>query len=375
MTKRPARAHSDLSMITYEARPTHTVCLVNSDLQSHSGRLIYKELMKYQNNTKENNNILYKIAISTLVKKIELKDKAKLTHLNDLFRLSSYVWADCPGLPWSEIGYQTKADIRDDPDAVNDVRRFWHFVKLSYYADNKNMKFPHCTVGYGPKNSGLLWQYPATVNFGEAVYTTKLIKAFSQQDGAALMAYDYKADTEGFKRIYNRFHRDNKYYVKLCFNENTVPAWLILKAFDMLVLQIDFKHYDDYGIPDARFMIHMFCVIRNYFISTPIRLANDTLIVKGCGLPGGSHFTELIGSLISAFIIHYLSLNIDKIHPEDLVVLGTESLARIPTYWDLNECQNIIEKDFGMTLNLSKCQVSRNLKQIHFLGYKRIWMQ
>ena len=56
---------------------------------------------------------------------------------------------------------------------------------------------------------------------------------------------------------------------------------------------IDFVHYKDYGVADARKNIKLFCFICDYFINTKIRLANGSWYKKSSGIINGSHFTQL----------------------------------------------------------------------------------
>jgi hypothetical protein len=52
-----------------------------------------------------------------------------MLQLNYVFQQDLDIWDKSPGLPWTEIGYKTKGDIKRDPDTIRSVRRFWYIVK------------------------------------------------------------------------------------------------------------------------------------------------------------------------------------------------------------------------------------------------------
>lgn len=56
-----------------------------------------------------------------------------MIHLNDVFQEDLEIWSKSPGLPWKDLGYKTKGDIKRDPEAIRRVRYFWHLVKAGHH--------------------------------------------------------------------------------------------------------------------------------------------------------------------------------------------------------------------------------------------------
>nr|WPR18833.1 MAG: RNA-dependent RNA polymerase [Partitiviridae-like virus 1] len=90
--------------------------------------------------------------------------------------------------------------------------------------------------------------------------------------------------------------------------DKSVPEWLIRLASDVLLINIDFVHYKDYGVAWAKSMIHMFERITDYFVNTKIRLRNGERYSKKGGIASGSYFTELISSIVNYILITYVTL-------------------------------------------------------------------
>ncbi|CAB3246590.1 unnamed protein product [Arctia plantaginis] len=341
----------------------------NSDSKSDRQLKKYKDIMSYRNDATENeHNLLYRAAIVRVYDASKRKEgyRVPMVHLVDLLSKDSTMvdWSESSGLPWCEMKYDTKGQIRDDPEAIRQVRKFWHLVK-----DGDDVIFPDCLVHTQNNKTAAnstVWTYPATVNFGEAVFTVGLLKAFSEQGDLGVMAYEYISSADGRDRLRNRLHQQDRFFIRLNFDENSVPSWVIHEAFRILWSHIDFKQYAGGGVPDAEKMFRMLECIENYFINTTIKLPNGLRLMKSCGIPRGSYFTLLVSSVVSLILLEYLSLHIDGTYTEDSVANGNECIARISSYWDLDLCQRVIKKEFGITFNAPQCQMSKNIKCIHF---------
>lgn len=61
------------------------------------------------------NDPLLKYAISKARDRFHLLNRAKMLHLNDVFQADLDIWDKSPGLPWTQIGYKTKGDIKERP--------------------------------------------------------------------------------------------------------------------------------------------------------------------------------------------------------------------------------------------------------------------
>lgn len=177
-----------------------------------------------------------------------------MLHLIDIFQKDLAIWSEPPGLPWKNKGYKTKGDIKRDPNAIQSVRSFWHCVK-----NGQNYAFPFCTPFVRSCVSDnetlaehVLWAYPATVTFGEAMFALPLIKAYEEL-AVLTRPIAYGFETFAGKMQYATFRfQGGRSYIGMNFKkfDKTVPVWLIEIAFDILAINIDFSKYEYYGVPD-----------------------------------------------------------------------------------------------------------------------------
>lgn len=139
-----------------------------------------------------------------------------------------------------------------------------------------------------------VWGYPATLIFIEAMFAIPLIEAYERMDSRlSPMAYGMETALGGARRIYFRFNGTGSYYVGLNVKkfDKTVPAWLVTVAFDILMCNLVFYKYRDYGFADMRKTLFLFYFVRDYFMNAKIRLADGRRYRKSSGIASGSYFT------------------------------------------------------------------------------------
>lgn len=330
---------------------------------------IRKDLFEFKNLTKKPSDLLLQYAIHKTERDFRLSQPVQMIHLNDIFQEELEIWSRSPGLPWRDLGYKTKNDIRRDPDAIRRVRKFWHLVK-----DGRNISPPDSlayvrshTCERGTTKVRAIWGYPATMTFGEAMFALPLIRAYQQQNNGPI-AYGYETFNGGAAKVCRRFNK-HKTFVGLDFKkfDKTVPAWLVREAFQILMMNIDFTKYRDYGTAQFNRNLWMFQYIMEYFINTPIRLANGVRLRKSNGIASGSYFTSLVGSICNAIFINWTNLR-HLGRPEDYLVFGDDSFFSTDAEFDLDKVAADAQL-IGMELNYKKSQVSTNLYNIQFLGY------
>lgn len=332
---------------------------------------IRSDLLKYGNDAPMPNDPLLRLAVSNAHRDFKLAVPIKMLHLNEVFQQDLPIWSSSPGLPWKDCGYKTKGDIKRDPEAVRRVRKFWHKVKrgeplrppdsLAYVRSH--------LVPIGEEKVRAVWGYPATMTFGEAVFALPLINAY-KKCVRPVIAYGYETAIGGFSKLYRRFVNRKRYYC-LDFKsfDKTLPEWLINYAFDILEYNIDFSHYQGYGVADARWNHGMFDYIRNYFIHTTIRMCNGERYRKNSGVASGSYFTQLIDSICNAILVQYWCLKLTGRPPVDYIVFGDDSLVAVDTVVDIDDINDLMQL-LGMKLNLKKSMASRYLIGCTFLGYE-----
>ncbi|KAJ4448885.1 hypothetical protein ANN_00276 [Periplaneta americana] len=317
---------------------------------------IMADISCYHNETPRPRDILLDYAILKTREDFRLPTKVKMLHLNDVFSLDLDIWDKSPGLPWCKIGYKMKGDIRKDPDAVQGVRRFWHYVK-----GGNHIQLPDCMAfarshmcQCGERKVRAIWGYPATLTFGEAVFAKPLIEE----------------PIKIWLSMTAPLHMVLRSQLEACGNsfDKTVPAWMIDLAFDILLENIDLVNYQDHGVADGRRMLLMYYYLKQYFINTIIRTSTGSRFQKFSGVASGSYFTQLVGSVCNGIIVNWLSLSFDGAFPLEKLYMGDDSLVANHSLWSLDQCQRLVRR-LGMSINMSKSQSQHDLHSIKFLGY------
>jgi len=140
----------------------------------------------------------------------------------------------------------------------------------------------------------------------------------------------------------------------------TLPAFLISWCFDIMR-----SWFND--IPDS-----LWDVIVCYFITTPIVMPDGHVHVgKRNGVPSGSYFTSLVGSLANQILIGACASE-SGVTPSRMLVLGDDSIVAFSKDVDTN-----VFKAFAESLGMRLKVVSRNYyrargrtQAFHFLGHQ-----
>jgi hypothetical protein len=328
--------------------------------------LLRKDVQAFGNVMRKPIDARLNYAITETRRAFRLPKAVNPIHLNDLFDLHLPNWNTSPGLPWIYLGYKTKRDVRNDVDAVNSIRRYWHFVK-----QGKDIHPPDCLsyarVHLSEKPSAKVrgvWGFPMTMLMGEAAFALPLIDAYRSIDSP--LAYGYETALGGTKRIQREA---SKYRHFLCADfknfDKTVPAWLIRVAFDILEDNMDFRYYQVSGRPRVSKICRAWDHIVENFINTRIRLPNGDRYLKHGAIPSGSYFTNLIGSICNHIILLW---GLDD-PPEYLKVFGDDSY--VASMHPINFAKLVGRaNEIGMTINMNKSIWTDNFDETTFLGYQ-----
>jgi len=209
--------------------------------------------------------------------------------------------------------FKRKRDVHDE--MFQEARECFHFMKYK----GIKARLPPCTFAQKGKLSTqeerktrLVWQYPAAMTICEGVFAQPLIDAyFSQKEDLFLtgphgLKNHFKCISELTRESQENaafYGWDGSQY------DSSVPRFLIRDAFDILRGNIDFGKYDDNfnievgGSGVERRAQVAFDTIEHYFIYTPYLAPDGHLYQKSGGIPSGSHFTNLIGSIMTRIII------------------------------------------------------------------------
>nr|AGW51759.1 RNA-dependent RNA polymerase-like protein [uncultured virus]AGW51777.1 RNA-dependent RNA polymerase-like protein [uncultured virus] len=332
---------------------------------------IRKDVKAFQNTTKFNFTPSMKAAIAQTRRDFKLPYPVKMIHLNDVFDKDLRIWRSSPGLPWINLGFKTKGQVIAGAKERQSIRRFWHCVK-----EGRHPLAPDCLahvrshiVEESEEKIRAVWGYPATVTIGEAVFALPLIEAYKDRKHKVI-AYGYEPLKGGFKRLLARFLGFPEYHA-LDFKafDKTIPAPLIRVAFDILLDNIDLIEYQDYGVANAKKMATMWAYIVNYFINTPIRLANGERYQKNSGVASGSYFTQLIDSVVNAILLNWIAIEQTGEYPSDYVTMGDDSIVAFREHISLEAIAEQLGT-IGMQLNVKKSSITKEISEVKFIGYE-----
>nr|WMJ90933.1 RNA-dependent RNA polymerase [Beauveria bassiana partitivirus 5] len=276
--------------------------------------------------------------------------------------------------------FERKGDIYDK--ILQEGRFQMHHMKL--YDMHRCPLLP-CTIGTrgglseasDPKTR-LVWMYPAAMTATEAVFAQPLIdKLYSQKAEYFLTGVDSKFRIQKFLSLISEesgtcgVGLDFKSFDTLRSNQ------LIRDAFAILKQNIKFGYYYDKvkGLQKGRSGVDVraekcFDNIVEYFIHTPMILPGGRVVSKHSGVPSGSHFTNLVDSIICRILLLTFS-NYHELGIRLLRTNGDDSACQLPINRAdgiLHLAENFFHKHFRMIVSLSKSCVASGPTDMHISG-------
>lgn len=313
----------------------------------------------------------------------------------DEFRLDSKVVPKFPTavdlVMDSSSGYPhftRKSEIKNQ--ILHEGRTWLHHAKQKEY---RRLPLLPCSVGVrgalspedDPKTR-LVWMYPAAVTVAEGVYAQPLIKAMYEQK-----AKYFLTGVESRYRIskYLSLISEDKdtYGVGLDFSSfDCFPVKdLIVDAFKILKQNLAFGSYWDpengvvtAGVDDSRDhervksrAEHGYDNLVEYFIHTPLILPNGRVVRKHHGVPSGSHFTNLIDSIVNRLLQKCFGLYTER-SIRELLTNGDDSAFIVSSTYVTNILEDAVHffKHWWMTCKPEKCVVAGTPGQMHISGTK-----
>lgn len=138
----------------------------------------------------------------------------------------------------------------------------------------------------------------------------------------------------------------------------TVSRFEIDLAFDLLKEKIDFPNSETEAVYE---------LCRQLFIHKKIAAPDGNVYWSHKGIPSGSYFTSIIGSIVNRFRIEYLWRTVFKTKPDICYTQGDDSITGCQFYPDPAKLAKQADK-YGWTLNPAKTKVSRVPEYVEFLG-------
>ena len=200
----------------------------------------------------------------------------------------------------------------------------------------------------------LVWGFPFAMTILEGQYARPLIDLFKSVDtpyalgfrkaelGARLNSFSWKNFVGSFD--WSKF-------------DSTMPAQIISLTFKLM--RKFFTEVDE----------DTWQRIVKYFIFTPILMPNGKVYVgKNHGIPSGSYFTNLVGSLANLLMMEYLSIEC-KFKLQEVLVHGDDSIVASNQELPLKEMALVAAQHFGMTLHPDKQRYTKKDHNLEFLSH------
>jgi len=192
----------------------------------------------------------------------------------------------------------------------------------------------------------LVWGYPLEMTILESRFARPIIEWCLEPGTVPNLPYAYTAPVLG-AIVRNRIGGEGKDY-NLDFSkfDSSIPKELILRAFTILSTYYTKDDRDRYG---WKFIV-------DYFLNTPIVMPDGCLWSgKKEGIPSGSYFTQLVGSIVNYFLVNYALLEEGfDLNPRKILVLGDDSIFSVGRKISLPRIKAALKRDFGVLVNMEK---------------------
>ena len=147
--------------------------------------------------------------------------------------------------------------------------------------------------------------------------------------------------------------------------DSTVQSWLIKEAFDIIKLFFDKQYHAELDW------------IMDNFINLPILMPDGELVWAHKGIKSGSYFTQVVGSIINAymvlsFLMHKNGCNKEKVMNElfdvhfpgraTFMCMGDDNIIFTYTKIDEHELAEFMKETFGIEVSPTKCDTKYDSK-------------
>jgi len=278
-----------------------------------------------------------------------------------------------PGLPFIQtVPGKKKGEIIDlyldqlkaDWDEIGNGKRHFPLPDCAAFARS-------CIGGPTDNKVRPVWAYPVSVVIAEAMFATPLIEQLTQQNIFKHSAYGMEMMKGGMQWLDSQMKRARRVdpgckFILTDYSafDSTVPAWLIRDCFAIIkkkmVVPANSKYYTE-----------CFRKIESYFINTVIRNSDGRRFAKDHGIPSGSMFTNIIGSMVNFIVSRWVIKTTMMSDPLVDVYFGDDAFICVRGHClvNLDNMAKLVEKFFGMKINVKKSYWTTKLYNVHFLGY------
>jgi hypothetical protein len=209
----------------------------------------------------------------------------------------------------------------------------------------------------GPKGR-LVWGSPLATTILAAAFAKAAYKGLVRRH---CFSYGYqKAEIGSFvSEFQSRLKR--VYCLDFSGFDATIPAFVIGDAFEILRTHLDMSEEEN----------DLFYRLTNDFIHARIILPDSSMYQKHRGIPSGSPFTSMIGSISNLIILNYIWIKLTDVALDEdrVLVLGDDSIVATNSIVSLNAIATAAG-DLGMEVSVSKSKVAARGDRVEFLGHE-----
>lgn len=230
---------------------------------------------------------------------------------------------------------------------------------VAYYRTQNRLSVSDQGLVSSKQKVRLVWGFPVSMTMLEGMFAIPVIDALKGDKAQAIASGLGKAE------IGARVDSFNWEPTVMSFDwskfDSTIPAFLISWAFDVIW---------SWYTPDAqRMWAPVWERIKLYFLTTPIIMPDGRVWAgKREGIPSGSYFTSVIGSLVNLILIDYLSWHAGT-GTTKVMVLGDDSIVGYVNKPDVPMMREAASR-LGMTLEVIDVNYQRRSRRnLYFLGH------
>lgn len=277
-----------------------------------------------------------------------------------------------PGFPFIDIDPgHNKGEIIDK--YFDKIKEEWEEI-----VTQRNYLMPDCAAYARSATSTsdkskvrLVWAYPITMILAEAMFALPLADEMKEQKCFKNSAFGMEMMCGGMQFLNNQAMHAKAIdpgckFLMTDFTsfDASVPAWIIRDCFSIIRKKFDISSRPAYYANVLR-------RVEAYFINTPIRNADGRRFLKNHGIPSGTMFTNIIGTMCNFLISRYLIRSTTCKNPIFDVYFGDDALICLPGDATIN-MDNLAfqaKRALGVNLSADKSYWTNVIYNIHFLGY------
>jgi len=209
----------------------------------------------------------------------------------------------------------------------------------------------------GPKGR-LVWGSPLATTILSASFAKAAYKGLVRRH---CFSYGYQKAEVG--AYLSEFQALTKRVYCLDFSgfDSTVPAFVIGDAFEILRSHLSMTTEET----------DLFYRLTNDFIHSRIVLPDASMYQKHRGIPSGSPFTSVIGSICNLLILNYIWIKLTGVALREnrVLVLGDDSVVATNSNVSLDDIARVAN-ELGMEVSVTKSKIAARGDRVEFLGHE-----